>query len=370
MLRARDTLRRTEKNVTPAAPAMPKAETLERPAIERASCASPTKIIVDPRFNAYRYGYYVLGLRTAFPEAELVLSVKPFLDDPADGLAFVLHAEHERRVFVCAEDSCTFDARMVRWCDVYAKVNLSTTTAPVPSKCRVVPLGPSFGVRVWPLRRAIWQAARTWWHWKPCGAAGKEHFANYWRQYRYRLSEQVYRPQPATEGYIFLASSLWRKEPETNELRRRFMEVARSMEETRFEGGFAPRTNNDVAGFEHLALPRRYPVHQYVRNIQASAVAFNTPAVRRCHGWKLGEFLALGKAIVSTPLTRLLPAPLVHGRHIHYVDGSRDSIAEAIDLICSKPDYRRSLERAARQYYDDYLAPHRVAERLLEATSA
>ena len=42
-----------------------------------------------------------------------------------------------------------------------------------------------------------------------------------------------------------------------------------------------------------------------------SAVVFNCPAVHGCLGWKLGEYLTLRKAIISTDLGRRLPAPLV-----------------------------------------------------------
>jgi glycosyltransferase involved in cell wall biosynthesis len=108
----------------------------------------------------------------------------------------------------------------------------------------------------------------------------------------------------------------------------------------------------------------------YLPRVQRSMVAFNTPAVHGCHGWKLGEYLALGKAIVTTPLLRALPAPLVHGEHAHIVDGSVESLCEAITLLREDRGYRMRLERGARAYFDQYLAPRRVIERLIEAARA
>src|SRR5262249_47673698 len=105
---------------------------------------------------------------------------------------------------------------------------------------------------------------------------------------------------------------------------------------------------------------------EYLAKTRSSALVFNTPAVWSCHGWKLGEFLALGKAIISTPLVRELPAPLVHGCHIHYVDGSLDSIRAAIQLLLNDHDYRKHLERNAYDYYSSFLSPKRVVERLLD----
>jgi glycosyltransferase involved in cell wall biosynthesis len=98
---------------------------------------------------------------------------------------------------------------------------------------------------------------------------------------------------------------------------------------------------------------------------KSSALVFFTPAVWHSHTFKLAEYLALGKAIISTPIVRELPAPLVHGCHIHYVDGSLDSMRAAIQLLLDDHDYRKHLERNAYDYYSSFLSPKRVIERLL-----
>jgi glycosyltransferase involved in cell wall biosynthesis len=96
-----------------------------------------------------------------------------------------------------------------------------------------------------------------------------------------------------------------------------------------------------------------------------SVAAFNNPAVHGCLGWKLGEFLALGKAIVSLPIDRLLPSPLEHGVHLHIVDGSPESLDDAIARLRADDAYRRTLETNARRWYDEHLAPQCVAARIL-----
>jgi glycosyltransferase involved in cell wall biosynthesis len=94
-------------------------------------------------------------------------------------------------------------------------------------------------------------------------------------------------------------------------------------------------------------------------------VAFNNPAVHGCLGWKLGEFLAMGKAIVSLPIERVLPAPLEHGVHLHVVDGTPESLDDAIARLRSDDPYRRTLEVNARRWYEQHLAPERLATRLV-----
>jgi hypothetical protein len=108
-------------------------------------------------------------------------------------------------------------------------------------------------------------------------------------------------------------------------------------------------------------------VHRdYVTKIQRSTVVFNTPARLGGHGWKLAEFMALGKAIITLPPERAMPAPLVHGQHVHFLDGSRPAIREAIERLCADPDYRQQLESGARSYYLEHLEPRRVIARILD----
>ncbi|MCB1037871.1 MAG: glycosyltransferase, partial [Acidobacteria bacterium] len=125
-----------------------------------------------------------------------------------------------------------------------------------------------------------------------------------------------------------------------------------------------------VPGFEKETAPRRVSIAEYVEKTQRSCAVFNTPAVSGCHGWKLGEFLALGKAIVSTPLSRELPAPLIHGEHLHLVDGTRESMEEALHEISSQGEYRRHLEEGARRYYSTHLGPERVVAKIFEAAAS
>ncbi len=132
-----------------------------------------------------------------------------------------------------------------------------------------------------------------------------------------------------------------------------------------FEGGFAPRRRSDVPEVLPYTAPARYPLTEYLEKVGRSAVAFNNPAVHGCLGWKLGEFLAMGKAIITLPIDRVLPAPLIHGVHLHVVDGSPASLDDAIEQLRSDREYRHALEANARRWYEEHLAPERLASRLL-----
>ena len=103
-------------------------------------------------------------------------------------------------------------------------------------------------------------------------------------------------------------------------------EHASSTKNSIFEGGFAPGKDDISDRFNKLTINLKYSGYEYLSNTKRSLVVFNTPAVQSCFGWKLGEYLALGKAIISTPLTNTLPSPLVHRKHIHIVNGSKKSM--------------------------------------------
>jgi glycosyltransferase involved in cell wall biosynthesis len=187
---------------------------------------------------------------------------------------------------------------------------------------------------------------------------------------RRRTTIDAYVPGPSRSDYVFFTAWPWAKHAEVNPPRARFIDVCRRAPELTFEGGFAPRRRRDVPDVLAYSAPRRYPIREYIEKLSRSAVAFNNPAVHGCLGWKLGEYLALGKAIITLPLERPLPAPLEHGVHIHVIDGSEASIDAALDRLRRDDVYRRTLERNARQWYEQNLAPERLARRLLELMDA
>jgi glycosyltransferase involved in cell wall biosynthesis len=172
-------------------------------------------------------------------------------------------------------------------------------------------------------------------------------------------------PRPSEPDYVFFAAWPWAKHPDVNPPRITYVEACRRADGLEFEGGFAPRRRRDVPEVLAFSTHHRYPIHEYLDKIGRSAVVFNNPAVHGCLGWKLGEYLALGKAIISLPIERALPAPLEHGVHLHLIDGSPESFDDALDLLRRNHSYRRTLEINARQWYLEHLEPSRLAHRLL-----
>lgn len=306
---------------------------------------------VSATINPTYYAFYIEGLRRRFGG---VRWTKPTLSLTTPGMAFTAAG---RRVYICAEDDADINDEAYAWCDVYGKIN---ARRPLPDK--VVPIGPSFGCQAWTPARSAAVAAQLLWN--RTRTPPRLVARDLARQALRRRPEAELVPGTADPSYVFFVSNIWQKEPDTNEGRAAYMRQVMARPELTFEGGFAPRSDGNTHGFDDLIMETRVPYATYLDNIKRSAFVFNTPAVLGCHGWKLAEFLAMGKAIISTPLSNEMPAPFEPGRHYVETDGSPQSTSSAIDALMD-PEFRRSLEVAAREYYDRHLTPTAVIDRLV-----
>lgn len=114
-----------------------------------------------------------------------------------------------------------------------------------------------------------------------------------------------------------------------------------------------------------MIFSKRYTIKSYIKKTKLSEIVFNTPAVLNCHGWKLGEYLAMNKAIISTPLLNELPENLVHGENIHIISNVKE-LEFAINLLLKDKDYRKLLEAGAKKYYLKYVSPQSVIKNILK----
>jgi hypothetical protein len=264
----------------------------------------------------------------------------------ADGTPMILTLrDRSIRMFVSTGDSHQVDDRMLEWADVYGKVNLALDEARRPG---LLAVGPTFGIQLWPLPAGYWRVLQL----ARAGRISSDRVRQLRFQAIARLPIERYEHRQSERTYVFHASRSWAgRHEQANQPRRRFF-AACAAADVEVDGGF---------------LEDRLDLGTYLERVQRSAFVFNSPAVHLCLGWKLGEYLALGKAILSTPLSRALPAPLVHGVHAHFVNDEVDSIRAGVELLLGDDAYRSHLERGAQEWYEAHLAPARVAERLVRA---
>ena len=324
------------------------------------------KVIVDPEDDIQYMSFYVKGLIDRYGQANVVFKRDAFselsdADRATRTMRFIIKdGTCEKRYTIDTNDSYRINEALYDWCDVYGSVNTNWAKTPENLQNKIVSLCPSFAIRYsHPL--LVWPAAAM-------GAIGthrpKRKYLGSWRRMLQRPQLKDYTTRQTRDNYIFHLSTLWqsdewnRNNEGVNLRRAYFIRACRGLEpEIVFEGGLAASPNNPSAALFSDCLSPRMSGYASLNKTKESTIVFNTPAYWDCHGWKLGEYMALGKAILSTPLSNDLPAPLVHGQHIHITGATQEEMAEAIKYMLAHPDYRHRLETSIHEYWQRYGTP-------------
>jgi len=343
------------------------------------------KVIVDPRSNYPYCSFYLFGLERIVGYRNIVYSLNPFRDlsDFGDMRFIIQDGDKQTKYFIHMNDSYHILKSDYEWCDVYGCVNTNFTHYPKEKYPKLVSLVPSFGIRyestfskamlntmmilfpVWKyvLKKKEWNKATQS---MECNRMLniKHYFTRRYKAWKNRLPLSAYDNEIKSEdNYIFFLSTLWysddwNQNDKTVNLRRaHYVRVCKSIPGVTFEGGLLGDAFSSNQLFADVYTDKRETFANWLEKTKRSAFVFNTPAFWNCHGWKLGEFLALGKCIISTPLSNDLPHPLEHGVNIHFVEENEQSIREAVEYILAHPDYRHKLERGARDYWEKWGTP-------------
>lgn len=332
------------------------------------------KVYIDPSCRIVYSSYYIKGLYEVFGKKNVKFSNKYFkqLKRKTEShsydqyMAFIVQSGKKKGKYIIDfRDKNSIKKSAYEWCDKYAKINFSYTST---DKCfheKIISIPPGFGIKIWGKYETFYFCILNY---LKCNLTPivslRKHLADYYFQYKRPSIEDFVNVslRDCNEPYIFLIGTLWEHEnciEGTNLKRKLFIEACKSLD-IDFEGGFFSSKNHPLfEEFKHIIFTKRYSVKDYLTKTKKSQLVFNTPAVHNCHGWKLGEYLAMGKAIISTPLSNELPEDLVHGENIHIISRS-DELREAISLLISDNFYRKKLEEGAKSYYDKYGSPQAV----------
>lgn len=352
------------------------------------------RVFVDPSCNIPYCSFYLEGLKNLFGN-KMYFCSKPFLSERQSQLGknfrFVVKDDEKcTKFYIHTDDSFLINAEMYEWCDVYGSVNANFTHYPKGQYCKLVSLVPSFAIRNYSLVEtlayaplnyakafrevALWQTYNKVTQQEECNRKKnvRRFFLNYFKNYLNRCSIAKYNNnEQVDDNFVFFLSTLWysdewNKNNEGVNLRRaHFIRACKSISGLQFEGGLLGTDSL----FSDCLASQKVTMDNWLLKTKKSVVVFNTPAFWDCHGWKLGEYLALGKAIISTKLSNDLPVPLVHGENIHFVDDTEDAMHEAVTYIMTHPDYRKTLEKGARLYWEQYGTPEKSLSILFEHVS-
>lgn len=283
----------------------------------------------------------------------------------------------KKRIFIDTNDNDGISIKYYDWCDIYAKINLNPADR---NKTKVIAIGPSFGIQIWSPFNTMLKCIKNYVCWN---GSYKESLRLYLKDYAYtfyrRLPYEKYNIKCHEErNYMFTLSTLWYDERTfntTNKLRGHFARACKD-EFEHFEGGFYfikgdgvqkefPKYKSYMEEYGDLLIYERISMTEYMKRINRASFVFNTPSVCGCHGWKLGEYLAMGKAIISTPLNNVMPGDFIAGTH--YIEVTNENeIREAVHRLHEDASLVESLKQKSIEYFDQYLSPVAVVTRILD----
>jgi hypothetical protein len=341
-----------------------------------------SQIIIDPTSRILYASYYIKGLYEVFGKENVSFS-NGYFSDLKRGeedyafehyFAFVAIAP-DKKVSKFIVDFCDppdINPNAYKWCDHYAKINFNAELTDNAFRDKLISITPGFGIKVWNKRETVYHCfsnlVKT--RFSPL-VSFTRYFKDYYQQYKRPAIEDYQRETQDRARhaipYVFMIATLWPDDviDDTNLQRKKFMELCKASP-CRFEGGFFASTDHpNVDKFKPLVFSKAYTAQSYIEKTKLSEFVFNTPAVHHCHGWKLGEYLAMGKAIISTPLTNALPKNLEHRQNIHFVSND-EAVAEGIELLLSDRHYAFSLSQKAHDYYLEYASPAAVIRNIVE----
>ena len=337
-------------------------------------------IFVDPRIRFNYATYYIKGIEEVTGQ-QVQFALDPFLDiscknltEYFSGVPIVVDG---KRIFI---DYCDYDYILddrYNWCDVYAKVNC--TDQQLQERQKLMAIGPGFGIQLYSPIKTLWIG---WKNYSYC----KKHFGIPFRRYlgdytysfvrRRKIEQYEKQDEKIDTNYVFHASILWNKRLQdrtTNAQRAAFLKVCKKagmqvdgglvyLEDS---GGEMKNYAKYKSMYQGFLISKRVGPDDYIKKTKRSLCVFNAPSVGLCHGWKLAEYLCMGKAIISVPLTRALPAPL----DCLLIVQNPQEIEHAVNEIHQTEGLRKEMEQSARHYYEKYLSPKAVIETVIKAAN-
>jgi hypothetical protein len=202
-------------------------------------------------------------------------------------------------------------------------------------------------------------------------------------RFRPYLSKMTARPDPTVEPRVIFMARAWDpveggdRSPEKVEQRIRINDVRaaciaqlRRAFGTRFFGGLQP---TEYARSQYPSAlvddPRLCEQGRYVELLRQFPICVATTGLHDSIGFKLPEYVAFSKAIVSERLNYVVPGGFCEGRN--YLEfGTADECVEAVGRLFESSSLREALMENNWRYYADFGRPDALVRRALRIVFA
>jgi hypothetical protein len=340
-------------------------------------------IIADANCNMHYAAFYIEGLLKNYGK-KVAFSFNEFSPIANQNQCFLFKVVTNQKCFKIAidfHDTQNIDSNALIWSDLYAKINLNKEQSASLLKkkneniefdfdknwSKIISIPPSFGIRVFSLFQTF---KYILFNIKNKNQTSRKLIFDVLRMYLKRVPISKYYHQPFRQNYVFLVATIWHKTTKYVNLNRaNFLRACKANVKINLEGGLVDvgYECDYIDDLQSLKIGKtKINLAKYIQKTQQSNFVFNCPSVGYCHGWKLSEYLCLGKAIISTELSNDLPFELEHGKNIHFVKEDLESIKTAVDFLLDNPDYVKKLEKGALEYWNKYCEPKKIIQIIID----
>lgn len=350
-------------------------------------------VIINPVSRINYSSFYLLGLNKMFKK-KILYSSLPFNDIIEDAfkqcLTFIIVKKNiSYNIAIDFHDAPIIQSKKtLEWCNIYAKINLNNketfqdllyyykdSILVENYRKRILSISPSFGVRHLSLFKLGIYVTKVSFDKNVSLVLKKEVILSLIRGYVKRAKLENYINSSENESnnkYVFFISSIWNTDSKrTNIIRANFIIACKRIKEIIFDGGLVDigYPIDYIPDKESVKINKqKIGIKSYIEKSKKSLVVFNIPSVQNCHGWKLAEYLAMGKAIISTKLSNSLPNELINHKHLYILDSENPTTSDlevALNELINNKEKRLLLENNAKKWWKENGTPDAVLESII-----
>jgi hypothetical protein len=175
------------------------------------------------------------------------------------------------------------------------------------------------------------------------------------------VKEFEYDPEQKAEPTITFQTRVWPPDEvsgsvqDINENRVALVRALKRAFGIRFQGGLVP-TAYARKHYPHDLAQRSSKQSQYVTWSKKNLIGVNTRGLHHSVAFKLAEYYAASKCVVSCPIRNELPVPLVEGQH-YLPFTTIEQCINHCDNLLREPNLAMKLRKEAWEYYRNEIEP-------------
>lgn len=189
-------------------------------------------------------------------------------------------------------------------------------------------------------------------------------FSEVMRQYLATSSEKEFekKPDESAEASVLFQTRVYLPEEiepddphEVNEERVALVRALKKAFGDKFRGGLVP-TAYAKEHYPDAVSSHSSRQSEYIEMSKRSLIAIYTRGLHHSLAFKLPEYLASSKCVISSPLRNQLPAPLVKGKHYLQFQTPEECVERCADLLRDSEEAAR-LRHESWRYYQEEVTP-------------